>query len=343
MNDKNCISEKITIKEAISTLDAVEKKILVVLNDNKKVEGTITDGDIRRGFLSGIGLDSTVFDVMNKAPILLHEKETKAGIIEKMEHELIFYVPLVNDKDEFIDLVSLISLKENLYSDYGVFILAGGLGSRLKDLTQDTPKPMLPINGKPMLERLILSFKEQGFHKFYLAVNYFKEHIIDHFGDGADYGVDIIYIEEGKRLGTAGPLSLLENDLVETDLIVINADVCIKTNYRALVNYHKKQKNMLTLSVKEYAHKIPYGVIRFEGDKYISMEEKPVTSYYVNAGIYVVNKKVLSEAKEDVYLDMPDYIEKVKSSGSKVGVYPLHEDWLDVGLLSEYEKAVNNV
>ncbi len=343
MNDKNCISENITIKEAISTLDAVETKVLVVLNDKGKVEGTVTDGDIRRGFLSGIGLDSIVFDVMNKAPILMHEKESEAKIIEKMEQELIFYVPLVNDNDEFIDLVSLISLKENLYSDYGVFILAGGLGSRLKDLTEDTPKPMLPISGKPMLERLILSFKEQGFHKFYLAVNYFKEQIIDYFSDGADYGVDIRYVEEDKRLGTAGPLSLLDIDLVETNLIVINADVCIKTSYRALVNYHKKQKNMLTVSVKEYSHKIPYGVIRFDGDEYVSMEEKPVISYYVNAGIYVVNKSILGQIKENTYLDMPDYVDQVKSGGSKTGVYPLHEDWLDVGLPSEYEKATNNV
>jgi dTDP-glucose pyrophosphorylase len=339
MND-NCILDTISMKEAIAVLNKVYHKILIVLDDNHRVVGSITDGDIRRGLLRGLKIDELVSFVMNVNPVLLHKNDTKAEMIAKMEEKLIFYVPQVDDQDRFINLISLYDLKKYLYSDCAVFILAGGLGTRLKDLTKYTPKPMLPIDGKPMLERLILSFKDQEFKRFYLSVNYLKEKIMDYFGDGRDLGVEISYVVENQRLGTAGPLSLLNKMTQDApEIIVINADVCVETDFGSLLRYHKNSKNIVTVCAKEHSYQVPYGVIRFEDDSLLTIDEKPLETFFVNAGIYVMEQSILGQLKDNIYCDMPDFINEIKGNGFRVGLYPLHEDWVDVGLPKEYQKV----
>lgn len=343
MSDKNCILTKTTIKEVISALNFVEKKILVVLNNNREIEGTITDGDIRRGILRGVTLDSCASNVMNSAPVVMSETDSVSDIIATMERELIFYIPLVDLNNKYIELISLESLKAK-DNECAIFILAGGLGSRLKELTRNTPKPMLPINGKPMLESLILSFRDQGYTNFYISVNYLKEKIINYFNDGSELGVKIKYVIENKKLGTAGPLSLLdEAHYQETKYIVVNSDVRVNSDFNALLRYHMKSKNIITVCAKEHEHQIPYGVIRFDNDAVVSIDEKPVSSYFVSAGLYLIDRKALSLLDHNIATDMSDYINRVKDNNSKVGLYPLHEEWLDVGLPSEYEKAIGQL
>ena len=336
--DINCITEKSNIKEAIALLERVEKKLLVVCDSEKKVIGTISDGDIRRGILKSVNCNDCVSAVMNTKPVLMHEEVHDDLLIEKMDSLNIFYVPVVCDNGMFIRLSSLEDLKEGIYDNYSVFILAGGLGSRLKDLTKNTPKPMLHIHDKPMLERLIIDFRNQGIRKFYISVNYLKDVIMNYFGNGSYHDVDIVYVEEDKRLGTAGPLSMLPDSFVARGLIVINADVCVKSDFRAILRYHHNSYNKMTVCAKEKRQEIPYGVVRFEDDSLISIDEKPVTSYFINAGIYVIERELLAELKRNEYLDMPDFINHVKDSNNKVGIYPLHEEWEDIGLPSQYEK-----
>lgn len=340
MSDKNCILKKTSIKEAIASLDIVEKKILVVINNNREIEGTVTDGDIRRGILRGVALDSCASKVMNSTPVVMKVSDSAPEIVATMEKELLFFIPLVDSNNKYIELLSLESLKAK-DNKCAIFILAGGLGSRLKELTRNTPKPMLPINGRPMLESLILSFRNQGYKNFYISVNYLKEQIINFFNDGSDLGVKIKYVIEEKRLGTAGPLSLLNvAHYQETRYIVVNSDVRVNSDFNALFRYHIKSKNIITVCAKEHEHQIPYGVIRFDDDTLISIDEKPVSSYFVSAGLYLIDRKALSLLDHNIATDMPDYINRVKDNNSKVGLYPLHEEWLDVGLPKQYE-AVN--
>ena len=339
----NCINDNIPIKEAISILNSVEDKLLVVLNECKVVKGSITDGDVRRGILKGISLESSVRNIMNMTPVVMYESDSPSKIIATMERELLFFVPLVDSNKRFLKLLSLKVLKKNKNHDCAVFILAGGLGSRLKELTKETPKPMLPIDGKPMLESLIISFKEQGFFNFYISVNYLKERIISYFNDGSSLGVNIIYVTENKRLGTAGPLSLLEkNSFSESKLIIINSDVRVKSDFNALLRYHLIRKNHMTVCAKEYKHQLPYGVIQFEDDSILSIDEKPVSSFFVNAGIYLIDRELFDLLDKNVYYDMPDYINKLKAFNYNVGLYPLHEDWLDVGTPPQYAEALEH-
>lgn len=337
MDEQNCISRDVTLKFAISLMDKVEKKLLVVCNDSKQIVGTISDGDIRRGILRGVSLDASVSNVLKDSPHIMVEGADAECFAKLMQDEMIFYVPVVNKKNQFIRLLSLEDLLGGIHNDYSVFILAGGLGSRLKELTKHVPKPMLPINEKPMVERLIVDLKAQGITKFYLSVNYLKDVIKAYFGDGNSLGVSIEYVEETQRLGTAGPLSLLSGRLSEQGLIVVNADVCTSIDYHAVIRYHKFSNNVMTVCAKNKEMEVPYGVINFQEDSLISVVEKPVSTYFINAGIYLIENTILSKLEYNQYEDMPDFINKVKQSGERVGIYPLHEQWFDVGLPEDYE------
>lgn len=327
-----------TILYTMQLIDRNMMKIAIVVDSSAKLLGTVTDGDLRRGILKGISLDSPIEMIMNSSP--------KKELIGKPSHHYknvlkrnhIKHLPLVTKDGEFVDLF-LLEAKDSFRRNNNIVVLmAGGLGSRLRPLTDEIPKPLLPVGGKPILEHIIESFKDNGFYQFVISVNYKKEMIVDHFGDGSDFGVEITYLFEEKRLGTAGPLSLLSEE-IDQPLLVMNGDLLTKVNFEQLLHFHIENKAVATMCVRSYEYQVPYGVIKTNQHKLIGIEEKPIHHSFVNAGIYVLNPKVKDHISFNEFYDMPELFTKLISTDENVQAFPIREYWMDIGQLHDYEKA----
>ena len=217
--------------------------------------------------------------------------------------------------------------------------MAGGFGRRLHPLTHDVPKPLLPIGETPILQTILEQLVEGGFSQFFLAVHYHSEHVRAHFGDGSKWGVRIKYLEERQPLGTAGALSLLDRNVIDAPLLMMNGDLLTRLDFGQLVDYHGQHGGLATMCVREYDFEIPYGVVRSDGDQVTDITEKPVQKFFVNAGIYVLEPDVLDQCRPDEAIDMPNLLRQVVSDGHKVSMFPIHEYWLDIGRMEEYERA----
>lgn len=336
---KISLLERQTIKEALEVLDKGALRIALVVSAEDKLLGVITDGDIRRGLLIGMDLTTSVINVMNASPKTSSLEQTQGDVKELMERLDLLAIPVVTSDNTVVDLHVL---KENFHQpefNNPVFIMAGGFGTRLHPLTDNCPKPMLNVGGRPMLETIILQFKRQGFSKFYLSTHYLPEVIRAHFGDGSKFGVSIEYVHEGKPLGTGGALGLLPESVPKLPLIVINGDVLSKINYAKLLEFHVMGSSCATMCVREYEYQIPYGVIDGEGPRVERMVEKPIHRYFINAGVYVLNPELFLSVKENTHIDMPTLLEKEIADGNLVHKYPLHDYWLDIGQMHDYERA----
>jgi len=232
-------------------------------------------------------------------------------------------------------------LKQSKRKETPVVIMAGGLGTRLSPLTDNCPKPMLEVGGKPILELIIDSLKKQGFYQFYIAVNYLSEQISDYFGNGEKFSIQVEYIREEKRLGTAGALSLLPSTFADTaeKLIVLNGDVLTRVNFNSLLHFHDNTQSDATVCVRDYDVQIPFGVIDIEQNKVTQIVEKPIHKYFVNAGIYCINTKQLAKIPNNEYLDMPDLLSNLMLNDAGVNAFPVHEYWVDIGRHEQLEKA----
>lgn len=335
---KTLISPRATILESIERIDASGLQIALVVDEEHKLLGTVTDGDIRRGILRGISLDRTVKEVMNRNPIVGKESDGRDVLVSMMKSKGLHHIPILS-KDGRVQKLELLEdlLAFKTYNNW-IVLMAGGLGSRLGSLTSDCPKPLLKVGSKPLLETIIIGFIEQGFRRFVISVNYKAEMIMDFFGDGSSYGVEIRYIQETKRLGTAGALSLMKEDIGEP-FIVMNGDILTKVNYPQLLDFHALQQSMATMCVRDYELQIPYGVVKIEQEKLVRLEEKPVQHYFVNAGIYVLEKEALGYIPNDTFFDMPSLFEILMEMGHKTTAFPIREYWLDIGRVADYERA----
>jgi NDP-sugar pyrophosphorylase family protein len=248
-------------------------------------------------------------------------------------------IPLV-DAEGFIAGLQVLTdpLGDQPVQDNWVVLMAGGLGQRLRPMTEKTPKPLLPINGKPLLEIILERFLMQNFHKFYISVNYKSEQITEHFGDGSQWGVEIRYLHEEKPLGTAGGLGLIK-ETPKLPLIIMNGDLLTKVDFRQLLNFHRQQDCAGTLAVQPYEMRVPFGVVDIEGGQVRKIDEKPASSFFVNAGIYIVEPEVLKSVNENEYLDSPDLFTRLAESGKRIVAFPLMEYWLDVGRMDDFERA----
>jgi NDP-sugar pyrophosphorylase family protein len=255
-----------------------------------------------------------------------------------MRREAIRQVPAVDDTGRVVHLFRLEELIKPELQSNAVVIMAGGEGRRLGPLTRELPKPMLQVGGKPILEIILEQCIEAGFRDFYLTVNYLKNHIQNHFEDGSRWRVNIQYIEEDKPLGTAGPLSLLPS-VPDHPLLVLNGDVLTRVDYGRLLHFHSEQEAAATLCVREHTTQIPYGVVRIDDVVVEAMEEKPVLSHYVNAGIYLLEPWLLDLVPSDQFFDMPQLLEKALAHQYRVGAFPIHEYWLDIGLPETLDRA----
>lgn len=340
MNISNLIiKDDQTMKNCLDILNKNDQKIVLVVNNKGALIGTITDGDIRRSILNGLDLNSQTKDIMNASFFSAPKKISFYNANKIMRENDLKQLPIVNKKGVPIDVL-LANIDTEKRNDFSIFILAGGEGKRLLPLTENCPKPMLKLNNKPMLELIIDKFKNHGFHKFYISVNYLKEIIINHFEDGRKFGVKIKYIHEAQKLGTAGSLSLIQ-ETINKPLIVTNGDLITSINYENLLDYHIKNKNFVTIGIKKYISTIPFGVIKSKGNIVQEFLEKPSIPYNINAGIYILNPEVLNFLTKNEKIDMPDLIEKTIKKDKKVAMFPIHEQWQDIGVPEIYEEYKN--
>lgn len=327
-----------TIREALEVIDAGGVQIALVTDADDRLKGVVTDGDIRRAILEGVDLDTAVQSVMNENPITARPQQDRQSLIDRMKARRIHQIPIVDDDGRVVGIEVLDDLLEPEARPNPVVIMAGGLGTRLRPLTDDCPKPLLEVGDQPILETIIEGFITHGFHRFYLSVNYKSGMIEDYFGDGSDWGVDITYLHEEERLGTAGPLSLLP-ERPDDSLIVMNGDLLTKLNFAHLLDYHRDQDAIATMCVREHETQVPYGVIETEEQRMTGIEEKPTERYFVNAGIYVLEPETLDLVPENEFFDMTELYESLIEQEAEATVFPVREYWQDVGQKEDFRRA----
>jgi dTDP-glucose pyrophosphorylase len=327
-----------SIRDALAVIDEGGIQIALVTDANARLKGVVTDGDIRRGILQGLDLDAPVTAVMNEDPVTARRQEDRQQLIDTMQSRRIHQIPLVDDKGYLAGIVALDDLLRPTARPNPVVLMAGGLGTRLRPLTNECPKPLLEVGDKPILETIIEGFRSHGFHRFYLSVNYKADMIEDYFGDGSTWGADITYVHEDKRLGTAGPLSLLPERPDET-LIVMNGDLLTTLNFAHLLDFHHEQDSAATMCVREYEVQVPYGVVETNDQQMVGLDEKPVHRHFVNAGIYVLEPHTLDCVPANAFFDMPDLFEALIERGETASVFPVREYWQDVGQKDDFHRA----
>jgi dTDP-glucose pyrophosphorylase len=326
-----------TIKEALEIIDKAAMQIALVIDDNDKLVGTITDGDIRRGFLKGLSLDSSIENVIFKDPTVATISDTKENILKLALSKKLHQIPIVDDGKiiGIQDIEELIKPKEKTNQ---VILMVGGLGTRLRPLTENIPKPMLEVGNKPILQTIVEKFAEYGYTNIVMCVNYKSNIIQKYFGDGSKFGVDIEYVLEERRMGTAGALSLLKEKPIEP-FFVMNGDLLTNINFEYIHEYHTSNNAIGTMCVREYDFQVPYGVVNIKDSKILSIEEKPTHKFFVSAGIYMLAPEVLDFIPRNEFYDMPSLFEKIINQKMNVISFPLREYWLDIGRIEEFKKA----
>jgi dTDP-glucose pyrophosphorylase len=329
------------IKIAIEQINKVGIKIALVLDENYRLLGTVSDGDFRRGMLSGLTLEDTVEKIMNKNPRTVNQGTSRLEILKLMNDTKILQIPIVDGNNFVIGLHLWDDISVQVKHSNIMVIMAGGKGSRLHPQTENRPKPMLLVAGIPILEHIIKRARSQGFNHFIVAINYLGQIIEDYFKDGQKFGVKIEYLREDVPLGTAGALSLLSRK-PERAFIVTNGDVITDINYSDFLEYHAVQNAAVTVAVHTHEFQIPYGVVQINGLEVESYEEKPIVSSLINAGVYALDPEVLGFITEPRFRDMPELLDIARDLKKKVIVYPLHEFWIDIGRPIDLEIANKN-
>jgi len=319
-----------SVLEAMKIIDLGAAQIVLVVDDQQRLLGTLTDGDIRRGLLHGMNLDMAVERVMNRRFRFVDSGVDKGVVLEMMRREALRQIPVLNVEGQVVQLLLLEELLAPARLRNAVVIMAGGRGTRLWPHTEHCPKPMLPLDGKPILQILLEQCIASGFDRFYLSVNYLKEHIIDYLGNGEDWGVSIEYLLEDEPLGTAGSLQLLPTSL-QTPFLVMNGDVLTRLNPTQLLRFHEEYDAAATLCVREHTTTVPFGVVHTNGVELVGFEEKPSYRQLVNAGVYVIDPKLLPLLTPHQATDMPTLLKNAQQAGHRVVVCPIHEYWIDVG------------
>ena len=336
------LSPNDSLDRAIKVLHEGGRRIALVSGENDRLLGTITDGDIRRALISQSTVKSPVSLIMNCNPVTVDDKVENKEILSLMSSQGFLHMPIVNKDGILCGLETLEHLIKSPKHDNPVFLMAGGFGTRLRPLTESTPKPLLKVGLKPILEMIIEQFISCGFHNFYISTHFKSEQIRDYFKTGEAYGVSIEYVHEDNPLGTAGSLGLLPDNLTDLPLIVMNGDLLTKVDFKNLLNFHHESNTEATMCVREYDFQVPYGVIEIDNYKIKKIEEKPIHKFFVNAGIYVLSKNLVDKIDGKSYLDMTDFLNQELNNGG-VSTFPIHEYWLDIGRMEEYEKANREV
>lgn len=332
------LRENATVRDAIRNLDESSLQIVLVVSGGGTLLGTLTDGDIRRGLLRGMVLDSPIEPLVQREPLVAPPQVDREAALQLMRANLIRQLPIVDEQRRVVGLHLFDEIAMPQRRDNVMVIMAGGRGRRLQPHTNSCPKPLLPVRGKPILEHIIERAKLEGFSRFVLAINYLGHMIEGHFGDGSSHRVEIQYLREETPLGTAGAVALLEPRPSEP-FVVSNGDVLTDIRYGEMLDFHARHGAAATMAVRLHEWQHPFGVVETRGMDLVGFEEKPIIRTKVNAGIYVVDPVVLGLLPVGIARDMPEFFTSLKLAGKRTVAFPIHESWMDIGRPDDYESA----
>jgi dTDP-glucose pyrophosphorylase len=336
--EKALIGPDTTLREALAVIDKAGCQIAVIVDRQRRLLGLLSDGDARRGLLKGMSLADRVSAAMYLKPTCARAGDDRSTILATMRRLGLQQLPVVDSAGVVVGLELINEFLSVPLREQWVVVMAGGLGTRLEGLTRDTPKPMLNVGSRPLLETVVRAYAEQGFRHFYLAVNYKAELIEAHFGDGSALGVVIHYLREQQPLGTAGALSLLPG-IPAQPLVVTNADLLTKEDFGAMVDRHTASGADATMAVRDYEMQVPFGVVRERNGCIESIEEKPMQRFVISAGMYVLSPQVLEFVPPGQALDMPFLFENLVRNGMRTRCHHVDGYWLDIGRIADYERA----
>jgi dTDP-glucose pyrophosphorylase/CBS domain-containing protein len=341
--DQLLLAPTATIRDAMQAIDRAGTGIALVVDAERRLLATISDGDIRRAILGRIELDSSIAAIVaserpRPEPLTAPLAAAADELLHLMtEHEL-RQIPLVDEDGRVAAVARLEDLVRAYELPLRAVVMAGGFGARLGDLTESLPKPMLPLGDRPLLEHIIGQLRDAGIHRVKLTTHYLANTIESHFGDGHEFGVAIEYLTENEPLGTAGALGQLEAG--EEPVLVMNGDLVTRVDFRALLDFHREHDADLTVAVRPYEVRVPFGVVETAGADVRAIDEKPLLKGFVNAGIYLLDPHVLRHVPPGEPFEMPDLIREVIARGGRVVSFPLHEHWLDIGEVEAYRRAL---
>lgn len=330
-----------TLQHAIASLNASALQIVLVTDAQQRLIGTVTDGDVRRGLLRGLTLDSALDAIVVRDALVVPPTLTRETVRRLMQANEIHALPVVDDQRVVVGLHVLNDVLAPVARPNLFVVMAGGIGTRLRPHTEHCPKPLLPVGGKPMLEHIVERAREDGFRHFVLAVHYLGHMIEDYFGDGSRWDVQIDYLREDAPLGTAGALGLLD-PRPESPLLVTNGDVLTDIRYGDLLDYHVRQAPAATMAVRLHEWQHPFGVVHTRGVDITGFEEKPIARTHVNAGIYALSAGALGHLDAGVRCDMTTLFMRLQERGARTIVYPMHEVWVDLGLPDDLARVQTN-
>lgn len=328
------------IRKVMEVIDRFAKGIALVVDDANRLQSTVTDGDVRRAILAGVNLDDPVSQLHKSgqaAPVVARTESSDGELLALMAQHSVRQIPLVDKSGRVCRLAVLHDmLQQNDLPVTGV-IMAGGFGKRLMPLTESVPKPMLPVNGRPLLEHTLSKLRQSGIRTVNVATHHLSQHILDHFQDGSKFGLHLHYYQEAEPLGTAGGLAKMVNGV--EPLLVINGDVLTSVDVRAMLDFHREHHASLTVGVRQYDIEVPFGVLETNGVRVTGVHEKPVLRHFINAGVYMLDRSVCALVPDGRRFDMTDLIAEVIKSGNVVISFPIREYWIDIGRIEQYQKA----
>ncbi len=342
------VSPEATVSEGIHQIDKHSKGIVLIVDDERRLVGTVTDGDVRRAILDGIDLNAPVTKLLDyhgnayREPTAAPVGTEQAELLQLMQSKSIRQIPLLDEEGRVVDLVLLSNLMQQPKPRLSAVVMAGGYGSRLRPLTEETPKPLLPLGEKPILEWIIEQLREAGITDVVITTRYQADKIIGYFGDGSRHGVHIRYTCEEKPMGTAGALSLIEEPF-DTPFLVVNGDIITHLDFGALLDFHRESGAVMTMCVKQYDVQMPYGVVEVDKGHVVSLSEKPSLNLLVNAGIYLLEPHLQRLIRGEQPHDMTDLVQQLLDAGERVASFPIREYWLDVGQYEDYRKACEDI
>ncbi len=343
-----CVRRSCTIRNAVGQIDGNKLGIVLVVDEERRLLGTVTDGDVRRALLERLSLEEPVAVILARKAATRYAKPITASLradaamcLRLLKEHNILHLPLLDDHDRVMGLVTRDEFLPAQPPPMRAVVMAGGVGRRLHPLTEETPKPMLRVGERPLLEIIIRQLREAGIKQVQVTTHHKPNKIAEHFGDGRDFGVELTCVEEHRPLGTAGGLALLTPPTETT--LVINGDILTQVDFRAMLTYHLEHKADLTVGVRQYDVSVPYGVVECDGPAVRQLREKPVMNFFVNAGIYLFEPVVHRMIPRGQRYDMTDLIQGLLEEGRLVVSFPIREYWLDIGQQSDYEQAQEEV
>ncbi|HME44441.1 MAG TPA: nucleotidyltransferase family protein [Syntrophorhabdales bacterium] len=336
--EKFMINSTSTIRQAMESINDNWREVTLVKTDDGRIIGTITDGDIRRGLLRGLTMESPATEVMNREFVFVSPEIGRAAVLDMMKALVIRQMPIIDSYGKLVGIHFLNDLLGTEIKPNIAVIMAGGRGTRLRPLTESCPKPMIQVAGRPILERVLLHLVSYGIRKVFISINYMADKIESHFGDGSRFACSIEYLREEKALGTGGALSLLPRD-IEHPIVVVNGDQLTQADIGELLKFHEQEQVIATMGVRHYQVEIPFGVVKQEGRRLLALQEKPTDHYLVNTGIYVLDSEAVSMVPDNTDFPITALFDLLVDRKKPVGVYYIEEEWIDVGRHDDLLKA----